>query len=108
VRALVVALPQSPQAHLPANVPDFEVHVRQGDGCHVLADGGHGVAGCGRGFGIAVGVQREEGFDLGEEGGFASVVEAEEEDGVFCRGRLSMYMLHGEEMHEVVPSLLVA
>jgi hypothetical protein len=53
-------------------------------------------------------VQREEGFDLGEEGGFASVVEAEEEDGVFCRGRLSMYMLHGEEMHEVVPSLLVA
>jgi hypothetical protein len=28
-------------------------------------------------------VQREEGFDLGEEGGFTGVVEAKEEDRVF-------------------------
>ena len=43
-----------------------------------MPDGRDGFAGWG-GVGGEV-----EGFDGGEEGGFAGVVEAEEEDGVFC------------------------
>lgn len=62
---------------LAAHVPDLEVHVVEGDCGDVLADGGNG--GFGRGGGVVV-----EGFDGGEEGRFAGVVEAEEEDGVFC------------------------
>jgi hypothetical protein len=65
---------------LPAYVPDFEIHVWEGDGGDVLADGGDR-------FEFRVGVGGEvEGFDLFMEGGFAGVVEAEEEDGVFCFG----------------------
>jgi len=64
---------------LPAYVPDLEIHVAEIDGRDVLADGGDGFLGCGRGGGEV------EGFDGGEEGGFAGVVEAEEEDGVFCK-----------------------
>ena len=60
---------------LAAHVPDLEVHVVEGDGGDVLADGGDG------GFG-GRGVVVVEGFDGGEEGGFAGVVEAEEQDGV--------------------------
>lgn len=76
----VVALPQPPQALLPADVPHFEVHVGEVDGGDVLADGGDGFGGGGGVGGEVVG------FDLGEEGGFAGVVEAEEEDGEFCGG----------------------
>jgi len=62
---------------LPAYVPDLEIHVAEIDGRDVLANGGDGFL-SGRGGGGEV-----EGFDGGEEGGFAGVVEAEEEDGVF-------------------------
>ena len=63
---------------LSAHVPDLEVHIGQVDGGDVLADGGHGFGG--RGW-----VRGEvEGFDGGEERRFAGVVEAEEEDRVFC------------------------
>lgn len=63
---------------LAADVPDLEVHVVEGDGGDVLADGGDG--GFVGGQGVVV-----EGFDGGEEGGFAGVVEAEEEDRVLYR-----------------------
>lgn len=62
---------------LAAHVPDLEVHVVEGDGGDVLADGRDGRF-AGRG-GVVV-----EGFDGGEERGFAGVVQAEEEDGVLC------------------------
>ena len=85
MRALVVALPQPPQAQLSAHIPDLKVHVREGDGGEVLANGRDGVAsGSGR-LGIARGGEGVEGFDLREEGRFARIVEAEEEDGIFCR-----------------------
>jgi hypothetical protein len=75
----VVALPQAAQAMLAADVPYLEVDGRirgwEFDGCDVLADGGYGFEVWVRG--------RVRGFDLFEEGGFAGVVEAEEEDGVF-------------------------
>lgn len=77
----VVARPHGPQGVLAAYVPDLEIYVVEGDGGYVLADGGDG--GFVRGGGVVV-----EGFDGGEEGGFAGVVEAEEEDGVFCAGGL--------------------
>lgn len=38
----VVALPQFAQGVLPAYVPEFEVHVREGDGGYILADGRDG------------------------------------------------------------------
>ncbi len=48
-----------------------------------MADGGDGFEFWGWG------VREEDGFDLFVEGGFAGVVEAEEEDGVFWeRGEL--------------------
>ena len=62
---------------LAAYVPDLEVHVWKGDCADILADGGDGGFGGGGGGGV-------EGFDCGEEGCFAGVVEAEEEDGVLC------------------------
>lgn len=74
----VVARPHGAQGVLAAHVPDLEVHVVEGDGGDVLADGRDGgFAGDG---GVVV-----EGFDGGEEGRFAGVVEAEEEDRVLCR-----------------------
>lgn len=64
---------------LAAHVPDLEVYGgvggRERDGGYVLADGGHG-------FEVRV-LGAEGGFYLFEERGFARVVEAEEEDGVF-------------------------
>lgn len=66
---------------LPAYVPDLEIHIAEIDGRNVLADSGDGFLGRGRGGG------KVERFDGGEEGGFAGVVEAEEEDGVFCAAR---------------------
>ena len=88
VAAAVVAAPQPAQAVLPADVPELEVEVWQGDGADVLADGrdggGWGWGGvCGWGWG------QVQGFDLGEEGRFAGVVEAEEDNGVFCGVGLS-------------------
>lgn len=76
----VVALPQAAQRVLATDVPDLEVQVRQRYRGDVLAD---------RGDGFEVGVVRAavDGADLLEEGGFAGVVEAEEEDGVFCDWR---------------------
>lgn len=63
---------------LPAHIPDLEIHVAEIDRRDVLAHGGDGfLGGWRRG-------RQVEGFDGGEEGGFAGVVEAEEEDGVFC------------------------
>lgn len=72
----IVARPHGAQGVLAAHVPDLEVRVFEGDGGDVLADCGHGGFG-GWGGGVV------EGFDGGEEGCFAGVVEAEEEDGVF-------------------------
>ena len=42
-----------------------------------------------------------EGLDGGEEGGFAGVVEAEEEDGVFFEGRRrkGLALMAGREEH---------
>lgn len=63
---------------LPADVPYFEVHVREGDGRDILAYGRHG-------FEFGGGVRRQvEGFDLFVESGFAGIVKTEEKDGVFC------------------------
>jgi len=62
---------------LAPDVPNFKVHVWKGDGGNILADGGYGFE-----FWGGVGGE-EEGFYLFVEGGFAGVVEAEEEDGVF-------------------------
>lgn len=64
---------------LAADVPYLQVYGRiwwgELDGRDVLADGGDG---------LEVGVRgRVGGFNLLEEGGFARVVEAEEEDRVF-------------------------
>jgi hypothetical protein len=74
---------------LAANVPQLQVHVRQGDGGHVLADGGHGLElGGGR-------VGDEEGLDLLVEGCLAGIVEAEEDDGVFYAGRSGPPAGHG-------------
>lgn len=83
---LVVALPEAAEGELAADVPEFEVHVWEGDGSDVLADGGDGVAGCWVGFvggggGEGGGGGRVvKGFDLVEESGFAGIVEAKEED----------------------------
>lgn len=84
----VVARPHGAQGVLAAHVPDLEVHVVEGDGGYVLADGRDG--GFGGGGGLVV-----EGFHGGEEGGFAGVVEAEEEDGVFCGTSVSEGMGRG-------------
>lgn len=78
---------------LASNIPDLEVHVVERDGSDVLADGwdgGFGGPTYGR-AGIIV-----EGFNGGEESGFAGVVEAEEEDGIFCGERtFSEQIYHG-------------
>lgn len=78
VAAVVVALPQLAQGVLAAHVPDLEVHVGQGQGRDILADGGHGLE-LGRGR-----VGQVHGLDLFVKGGLAGIVEAEEDDGVFC------------------------
>lgn len=67
----IVARPHGAQGVLAAHVPDLEVHVVEGDGGDVLAHGRHGRFGGARGVVV-------EGFDGGEEGRFAGVVEAEE------------------------------
>jgi len=74
----VVGCPHAAEGVLAAYVPDSEIQFWKGDCGDVLADGGEGgfLRGGGGGGGV-------EGFDGGEEGGFAGVVEAEEEDGVF-------------------------
>ena len=73
----IITRPHGPEGVLAAHVPDLEVHVVEGDGGHILTDCWHGRFTGGRGVVV-------EGFDGGEEGRFAGVVEAEEEDGVFC------------------------
>jgi hypothetical protein len=73
---------------LSSHVPDLDVHLGQVQGSDILADGGDGIAcvfggggvACGAESGVGGGIER---FDLVEERGFAGVVEAEEEDGVF-------------------------
>lgn len=98
--ALVVALPQLAQRVLTADVPDLEVHVGEGDGADILADCGHGALG-GRWR-----VGEVNGFNGTEECGFAGVVEAEEEDGIFWEERLVQTI--GRARQRQVPSLLVA
>lgn len=73
----VIALPELAESVLTADVPDLEVHVWEGQGGHVLADGGHGVE-----LGIWLAGQ-EEGLCLLVEGRLAGIVETEEDDGVF-------------------------
>ena len=78
---------------LAPNIPDLEVHVVERDCSDVLADGWDGGLGDPTHWrgGIIV-----EGFYSGEEGGFAGVVEAEEEDGIFCGERnVSEQICHG-------------
>lgn len=79
VADFVVARPHGPQGVLAAHVPDLEVDVGKVDGADVLTDGGDGGFVGERGGAV-------EGFDGREERRFAGVVEAEEEDGVFCWG----------------------
>ena len=74
-----IARPHAAQGVLPAYVPDLQVDVVDGYGGDVLADGGDGGFGWRRWRGGG----RVEGFDAVEEGRFAGVVEAEEEDGIF-------------------------
>lgn len=63
---------------LSAHVPQLEVHVWHGYGGDILPDGGYSLE-------LRVGVRgQEERFHLFVEGGFASIIETEEEDGVFC------------------------
>lgn len=77
----VVALPEASHGDLAADIPDLQVHIGQGDSRDILPDGWNSLAGVwGRG---AFGTGEEESFDLGEEGGFAGIIQAEEEDGVF-------------------------
>ena len=71
-------MPELAQRVLPSNIPDLEVHVGQCDGGDILADSRYGFE-----FWGGVGGE-EEGFHLFVKGGFTSVVEAKEEDGVFC------------------------
>ena len=66
---------------LPAYIPDLEIHIWKRYSSDILADGRDGGFCGGGGGGGGEGV---EGFDGVEEGGFAGVVEAKEEDGVFC------------------------
>ena len=74
---------------MPAYIPDLQVHVRQRDCGDILADGRDGVACCSGGRRISLFAEGrvyggvEEGFYLAEEGGFARIVEAEKDDGVF-------------------------
>lgn len=101
---------------LAAHVPDLEVHVVEGDGGYVLPDRGHGgFAGGGQWGGVVV----VEGFDGGEEGRFAGVVEAEEEDGVFYLWREGGFSRNSDSLKKLrrdskesypinIPSLAVA
>ena len=71
-------MPQRAQGELAADVPELQVHVGQGDGGDILAD-------CRDRSQLGLGlVGVEERFDLFVEGGLAGVVEAEEDDGIFC------------------------
>lgn len=69
---------------MPPYIPDLEVHVWQIDRSDILSDGRHRVA-CGvRGSGVASLPGRidsgvEQGFDLGEEGCLAGVIETEQD-----------------------------
>ena len=79
----VVGRPDVAERVLPTYVPDLEVHVWEVEGGDVLADGGDGGFRVdGRG-GVGGEGSGEERFERIEEGGFAGVVEAEEEDGIF-------------------------
>ena len=90
MRGFVITVPQPPQTLLTPHVPDLEIHVRQINGGHVLAHRGHGVARGRRGWGLTLGSAAvgvcgrgvEQRPDLVEQGGFARVVQTEEEDGV--------------------------
>jgi hypothetical protein len=74
---------------LAADVPDLQVQVGKSNRGDILPDRGHG-------FEIGMKVYRVRGFDLFEEGGFAGVIEAEEEDGVFwMRCELSLELRWG-------------
>jgi hypothetical protein len=61
---------------LPADIPNLHVHLGECYSGNILADGGDSFfwGGC---------MWEIDGFDLLEECRFASIVEAEEEDGVF-------------------------
>ena len=66
-------------------VPDFEIHVGHRDCRDILSD-------CWNRFQVGGwSVREEEGFDLFVEGGFASIIEAEEEDGIFCHISVKFY-----------------
>ena len=83
--AFVVALPELAQGVLTPYIPNLEIHVCKTDRGDILADCWDGALGGWRVLGEVYG------FDGAEEGGFAGVVEAEEEDGVFCvRGGLAV------------------
>ena len=85
VAAAVVFLPHAAQRVLPADVPELEVYRGGVRDCgYILADCGDCVGGWGRMRG------QVDGFDLREEGGFAGIVEAKEEDGVFCSSNSSV------------------
>ena len=91
----VVGGPDVAERVLAADVPDLEVHVWEVEGGDVLADGWDGGFGGGQGVCCVWrrgggGGGRVEGFEGVEERCFAGVVQAEEEDGVFCGGAVSL------------------
>lgn len=85
VAAGVIALPQIPQRHLPADIPDLQVHIRQRHRGDILADSGDGLPRRGRTGRVGGGGRHEEGLDLVQQGGLSGVVETKKYDGIFCR-----------------------
>ena len=69
----VIMLPQSTQAMLASDIPDFEIEVRKCYSRDILTN-------CGNGFEIWMEVRRVSGFDLFEKRGFACVVKAKQDD----------------------------
>jgi hypothetical protein len=63
---------------LPAHIPDLEVHIWQSDGADILPYRWD----CFQFWGGVLRVEKR--FDLFMEGGFAGIVEAEEDYRVFC------------------------
>ena len=70
-------MPELAETVLPAHIPDFEVHVWEGDGGYILSHRGDS-------FQFWFGVRWvEEGLDIFLQRTFPCVIQTEDEDGVF-------------------------
>ena len=78
----IVARPHAAKGVLATYIPNLQVHFWKGYCSDVLADSRDG------GFTRRSGIG-EESFDSGEEGGFACIVKAEEEDRIFYTWMIS-------------------